>query len=136
MKTVTIDTFANTPMGTFSRLRTKEFQCYTLELPWRDNLPWVSCIPEGDYKLKVTRYNRGGYLTWEVCDVPGRSHILFHVGNTGRDIRGCIAPGYSLGAIGDMWAVINSRKALDDFLEVLNTQTEDSAELRVRRHWG
>jgi hypothetical protein len=29
-----------------------------------------------------------------VCDVPGRSDILFHVGNTGADTEGCICPGF------------------------------------------
>jgi hypothetical protein len=30
----------------------EEFQCYAIELPWLNNQPSRSCIPEGKYVLK------------------------------------------------------------------------------------
>lgn len=74
------------------------FLFYTLELPWRDNQKDISCIPLGEYTCK--RVNRrylsgGGFVdhTFEVLDVPDRSGILFHVGNTYSDTHGCILLG-------------------------------------------
>lgn len=66
--------------------------CYTIELPWRDNTPQVSCIPEGDYPLiKWLSPNHGNCLLVE--DVPKRSSILIHPANNAlRELRGCIAP--------------------------------------------
>jgi len=31
--------------------------CQTIELPWKNNLPTISCIPEGEYFLKK-RYSQ------------------------------------------------------------------------------
>ena len=73
------------------------FNCKTIELPDLGNQQNVSCIPEGKYD--VIRHNSPtkGEVFW-VLDVPGRSNILFHIGNfvSGlgkRDSKGCILPG-------------------------------------------
>jgi hypothetical protein len=68
------------------------FQCYTIELPWEDNLPQHSCIPEGRYELKK-RYSTkfGQHLLVE--NVKGRELILIHPANDAlKELRGCIAP--------------------------------------------
>jgi hypothetical protein len=68
------------------------FQCYTIELPWEDNLPQHSCIPEGRYELKK-RYSTkfGQHLLVE--NVKGRALILIHPANDAlKELRGCIAP--------------------------------------------
>jgi RHS repeat-associated protein len=64
----------------------------TLELPGRENLPFKSRIPAGTYK--ATRHNSpslGSVL--KLHEVPGRSDILLHPGNTPDDTKGCILPG-------------------------------------------
>lgn len=67
---------------------------FSIERPWLANEPWESCIPEGEYPLRA--YSSPRYPNvWEVCDVPGRTHILIHAGNWSRDVSGCIAPGWS-----------------------------------------
>jgi hypothetical protein len=68
------------------------FQCYTIELPWEDNNPQHSCIPEGRYELKK-RYSTkfGQHLLVE--NVKGRALILIHPANDAlKELRGCIAP--------------------------------------------
>lgn len=69
-----------------------ELVCYTLENPWKDNKPNVSCIPEGSYDVKP--YTSGKFpATVEVKRVFQRTHILFHAGNTTKDTKGCILVG-------------------------------------------
>lgn len=66
--------------------------CLTIELPWKENKPNVSCIPEGRYELKKRYSPRfGKHLI--VMNVPGRSFILLHAANHAmKEMRGCIAP--------------------------------------------
>jgi len=71
------------------------FQCVTLELPWLDNQPQVSCIPEGIYQVRTRRTDKFG-LHYHVQDVPGREWILFHPANYTSQLRGCIIPGFHL----------------------------------------
>lgn len=66
--------------------------CKTIELPWKDNLVQVSCIPEGEYFLEKRYSPRFGWHL-EILDVPNRSLILFHPANDAlKELRGCIAP--------------------------------------------
>lgn len=81
------------PGGTNGTLLLNEqHQCYTIELPWKNNQPMVSCIPEGRYLLK-RRYSpkRGHHLL--VYGVEGRALILLHPANDAlKELKGCIAP--------------------------------------------
>jgi len=66
--------------------------CRTLELPWKDNQPGISCIPEGHYPLR-RRFSPRFKNHFEILGVPGRKYILFHAGNDAlKELRGCIAP--------------------------------------------
>ncbi len=81
-----------------------EFACYTLENPWRDNRRRISSIPTGIYELQLRK--EGGWHSRasakfpeihkgmiELKDVPGRTFILVHWGNTPRNTDGCILVG-------------------------------------------
>jgi len=73
-----------------------EYQCETLELPWLDNKKSVSCIPDGNYKVRIrSAYESRNYKYNHliVQDVPNRSYILFHRGNNTSDSKGCILTG-------------------------------------------
>ena len=73
-----------------------ERMCDTLELPWRDNQRSISCIPEGEYKVRLRLARESAsrdYLHLLVQDVKDRSYILFHRGNSAKDTRGCILLG-------------------------------------------
>jgi len=64
----------------------------TLELPWKNNMNKVSCIPVGKYKV-VPRNSPKYGDHFHVLDVPNRSFILFHSGNYHTQIEGCILVG-------------------------------------------
>lgn len=85
---------------------------YTLELPWRNNRQNISCIPTGIYHCNP--YSSAKYVNvYQLLDVPGRSGILIHAGNTVADIQGCILPGLAAGTMKDDPAVFDSKKAMD-----------------------
>lgn len=85
----------NQSKQTLGRLLYKNFSCFTLELPWKDNKTEISCIPAGKYKVS-RRYSSkyGDHL--QVLDVKDRTYILIHSGNYYSDILGCILVGSSL----------------------------------------
>ncbi|MCL6416146.1 DUF5675 family protein [Aestuariirhabdus sp. Z084] len=119
MDEVLLERFAYSPFGVFGRILIPEFECFTVERPWLDNKPRQSCIPEGEYDLRLGTYNRGGYPAYEVLDVPDRTLIKIHVGNTIDDVVGCIAPGKSLAYMERKWAVSSSKKAFGEFMEAM-----------------
>jgi len=66
------------------------FEMASLELPWLNNKPYFSCIPEGDYFF--VRDTHGRHTYFRVLNVPGRSAIEFHPANNTSQLQGCIAP--------------------------------------------
>jgi hypothetical protein len=137
---VTLTRFAYSPMGTFGHLVIPcdggEFHCYTVELPWKGNKPFVSCIPEGTYNLLLGMYNRRGYPAYEVVDVPGRKHIKIHRGNNTDDLLGCIAPGKSLGYLDGLWSVTRSRAAYHEFMDAMGECKIGSIDITFDRGQG
>ena len=97
-----------------------EWLCDTLENPWLNNQRNISCIPEGQYKVRLRTARESAtkdYLHLLVQDVPDRSLVLFHVGNKSSDTRGCILVG--IGTEQDF--VKNSRLAMELLMkEILN----------------
>ena len=92
----------------------------TLELPFRDNQRSVSCIPTGEYKVRLRLPRESAtrnYIHLLVQDVPSRDYILFHRGNSAKDTRGCILVGQ--GSQQDV--VHNSTLAMDLLIkEIIN----------------
>lgn len=103
--------------GTFGVLRLDgRVFCVTLELPDRDNAVNVSCIPAGSYTCRKVESPTFG-PTYEIDDVPGRSHILFHAGNIADDTQGCVLLGKQFGVLGQHRGVLQSGSTFRDFLE-------------------
>ncbi|GAG80142.1 unnamed protein product, partial [marine sediment metagenome] len=93
--------------GTFGVLFDEETPfCLTLEREWKDNRKGESCIPIGTYSCKRVISPKFGN-TFEVCNVPGRSHILFHKGNLEDDSHGCILTGEEYGKYKNKVAVLS-----------------------------
>ena len=103
--------YALGPNETLGALQIEGLVLQTLEDPWRDNAPMVSCIPPGEYLVVPRRYFRGGYDAWEVTGVPGRTHILIHKRNTAEDVTGCILVGSRVGILAGNVAVLDSASA-------------------------
>lgn len=85
--------------------------CVTLENLWLDNKPNISCIPNGEYKVKLQDSPKYGPNMWTLQHVIGRSHILIHWGNTAEDTRGCILVGRTFGTLDEEPAILASRNA-------------------------
>ena len=101
---------------------------YTVEKPWADNKPNVSCIPTGYYKLVRVDSPKFGENTWEIADVTGRSHILIHVANTSVDVIGCI--GLGMGLFPQLQGVSSSRTAIENFYLITSHLKEEEIIIR------
>ena len=116
---------------TMGRLEFGDFQCFTLELPWKDNQQDVSCIPEGHYK--AVRYDspQHGWVLL-LLDVDDREMIEVHPGNFTHQILGCILVGNSIKYLDSdsVPDVTNSR----DTLEALLALIEHDVEIDIQRY--
>lgn len=74
------------------------FTCFVLENPLELNPalgPAHIAIPFGTYKIGIRWSPRFKRQVLEVMDVPNRTCIEFHPGNTNKDTHGCLLPGKS-----------------------------------------
>jgi len=115
--------------GTRGKLYYGDFECETLELPWRDNQRSISCIPAGEYPVKIRISPKYGEIYW-VQNVPERSFILIHWGNWAGDeskgyksnVNGCILLGKQRGILNNQWAVLNSRITVKRFMHEMDNE--------------
>jgi len=102
--------------------------CLTLEEEWKDNAKGISCIPNGSYLCqKVVTPHHG--KTYQVMNVPGRTSILIHSGNTEADTEGCILVGKEYGILETkdddsgqtekQLAVLRSKEAFAEFMNIV-----------------
>jgi len=124
-------------MGTFGELEIYNdmepaFKCFTVERPWLNNQAMISCVPAGDYLLDThssTRFGETFALVGETVShwaKPGiaRSTCLIHTANHWQQVNGCIGLGQALGFVDNQWAVLNSKKTVNEFLELLHSVKE------------
>ena len=123
MITATLTRDASTDCGTFGTLSVlrngAEFQCLTLELPWRENAHNVSCIPTGEYRCEFGASSRG--RCYHVLNVPHRDGILVHAGNWAgdklkclrSDSEGCILVGKCTATMEGQRGIAQTRDALN-----------------------
>lgn len=106
-----------------------EIEMKTLELPWKNNQSQYSCIPKGTYKCSIVNSPKFGRV-YNVKDVPNRTAILIHRGNTAgdknkgykSDVLGCILLGLTHSNNGTQTIVANSRPAVAAFQNFFDNQ--------------
>lgn len=114
---LTISSVTHNPIGDETIHQVDYAPIYTLENPLRatdkDNR-----IPAGEYKC--VPYSGAKYKNvYHVQNVPNRSAILIHWGNTEKDTEGCILLGNRVGEINGAPAVLDSRKCFERFRELI-----------------
>ncbi|MCP3923012.1 MAG: hypothetical protein GY714_10540 [Desulfobacterales bacterium] len=124
--------FKTSDQGTFGKMYIPKvgFECFTAELPFRDNKKCFSCIPEGNYKVVYYESKRRGPC-YQVTKVPNRTSILFHSGNFAGDVdknflthsKGCVLPGKYMGSLSKQSAVLCSRYTMSDLVKALNKRS-------------
>ena len=120
MKQIKLVRIAYIDDGTFGVLFDEDTPfCLTLEREWRDNKRGESCIPAGQYICKRVKSPKFGD-TFEILDVFGRSHILFHKGNIEDDSHGCVITGEEYGKYKNKVAVLSSGRAFKEFMTRLD----------------
>jgi len=103
----------------------------TLENMWLNNKRNISCIPAGEYECRRVNSPKFGD-TFEVMNVPNRSHILFHKGNTEDDTAGCILIAEEFGELNKKTAILSSARGLREFMRRL--EGIDKFTLKIEDH--
>jgi len=97
----------------------------SLKDPGVDNLPEISSIPAGRYPAFVRTDSSKGWRI-ELRDVPNRSKVQLHIGNTAADTRGCLLPGMELDK-GSLCRVIDSAAAMEKLRRAFEEQEVSSS---------
>ena len=109
--------------------------CDPLEPTWRDykggelKIPKKSAIPEGTYRVVVTKSRRFQKYLPLLVGVPGFEGVRIHAGNTSRDTEGCILVGQNLQVGKVLW----SRIALEKLMELIKNEKKIS--LTIKNTW-
>jgi len=124
MKIVELVRLEESEQGTIGILKiNKVVFCFTLEPPDRQNVRNISSIPTQQYICKPYLSERHGQ-TFEVMNVPGRSWILFHSGNTVHHTDGCILVGSHQDKLKGDRAVLNSGATFKRFAEAVGVSND------------
>ncbi len=133
MKHLTIKRLETGSQGTFGVLINNGVPfVLTLERQWLDNQVGKSCIPEGGYLCKRVKSPKFGN-TFEVTDVEGRTHILFHKGNLDDHSHGCILIGEKFSTLNGSAAILESRQGFNEFMLLL--EDDDEFTLNIIDHF-
>lgn len=119
MQTVILKRIESTEEGTFGRLNIGSTCYFSVERPWLDNRPNVSCIPTGSYVCKWTYSPRFKRKTYEILKVPKRCAVRIHSANLASQLNGCISLGFKLGKIEGKKAVLLSKPAIREFEKLM-----------------
>ena len=123
---------------TIGRLEDENGQkiCDTLEPTWRDykggemKIPKKSAIPEGSYRVVVTKSRRFQKYLPLLVGVPGFEGVRIHAGNTSGDTEGCILVGQNLQVGKVLW----SRITLEKLMKLIENEKE--IYLTIKNTWN
>lgn len=102
------------------------FKSEAIERGWMNNQKRVSCIPAGEYPVKLEHSNRFRKKLYEIYEVPNRSECKFHSANYARQLNGCIALGANRKDIDNdgYYDVTSSRLTMSKFHKAMDGDTE------------
>lgn len=97
----------------------------SLERGWQDNKSNISCVPVGNYELKLEYSPRFEKSLWELKGVPNRSECKFHAANYWRQLNGCIALGNDFDYVDDDedLDITHSRDTMEFFHDKMSGNT-------------
>lgn len=107
----------------------------TLEPTWRNykcgemKIPKKSAIPEGTYRVVITKSQRFRKYLPLLVGVPGFEGVRIHAGNTSRDTEGCILVGQNLQVGKVLW----SRITLEKLMKLIENEKE--IYLTIKNTW-
>ena len=107
----------------------------TLEPTWRNykggelKIAKKSAIPEGSYRVVVTKSRRFQKYLPLLVGVPGFEGVRIHAGNTSRDTEGCILVGQNLQVGKVLW----SRITLEKLMKLIENEKE--IYLTIKNTW-
>ncbi|MEA3313535.1 MAG: DUF5675 family protein [Caldisericota bacterium] len=128
--TVRLIRLEESSQGTFGVLLIcSQVFCVTLERPDLLNERNVSSIPAQQYQCIKIRSPQFGE-TFEIVDVPGRSHVLFHSGNFVASTAGCVLLAQYFGKLQGNRAILNSGATFKKFMEIM--KDVDTFNLTIR----
>lgn len=110
----------------------KRYLCDTLEPKRRDlkkekKIPGRTAIPEGRYRILITKSYRFHRFLPLLLDVPGFSGIRVHAGNYPSDTQGCILVGWNK----KRGMVVNSRAALQMLVNLMSAALDRNEEIWI-----
>ena len=97
----------------------EKIECLILEAPDLNNQKNISCIPVGIYDCEKYYSTKYGCECARLLNVPDRTYISIHYGNTAIDTDGCLLPGKHTGYLYGERAVVSSKSALKGILNKL-----------------
>ena len=139
---ITLNRTAATEDSVFGVLRMNDTLFYTVEQDWNNNVPEISCIPNGTYDLEYYKSEKHGDTYSIVNEVLGigrfkgtsrRFGCLFHVANLASELKGCIGVGTAQGMVNGYWAVLSSKKAMNAMVNFLGKT--DKHHLIIQSHF-
>ncbi len=139
MTQITLLRVAHYSHATLGILSFDTHNLFTLERPWMNNQPRISCIPPGTYRLEPHHSRRfpdhyaliGGTVSHYPDADHVRSAILMHAANKASQLQGCIAPGYKANFEPQPFQVERSRAALGALHNWIREQ--EVSEIRIVR---
>lgn len=105
-------------------------ECFTLELPIGLGSNYGKpgyAITSGRYRLVITYSPHFARMLPEVLNVPFRSSIRIHSGNSAKDTEGCTLVGQTLGKD----EILNSKVEIDSFILKLQAILNIGAEIWI-----
>lgn len=118
---VTLKRISDDGIETLGELSFENFNCKTLERPFKGNITNISAIPKGIYDVQWRLFPRKWRFAYKLQNVPNRTGIFIHAGNYVSDVQGCILLGDSYNDINfdGKTDIINSRITIKKFEDLL-----------------